>query len=80
MIVFVLLLLLLFCYRSIQTFPFICSIISSSKYLVTLIESLRPFRRRVLTTKSLASACMGDGSSGRSTTLSSNGSPGMIAQ
>jgi hypothetical protein len=48
---------------------------SSSRYFDTAIWSPRPLRRRVLRTRSLASACPDAGSSGRSLMLVSVGSP-----
>ena len=52
----------------------------SSKNFCTLTSSLIPFRLLVFTMNSLASACTGLGSSGRSTMLRSSGSPGTTAQ
>jgi hypothetical protein len=50
---------------------------SSSRYFDTAIWSPSPFRRRVFSTRSRASACPEAGSSGRSLILESVGSPGV---
>lgn len=48
---------------------------TASRNFATLTWSFRPFRLRVLSTKSRANACAGAGSSGRSWIVLSSGSP-----
>ena len=57
-----------------------CSLIASSKNLLTVTSSDNPFRRRVFTRNSRAKCCGGLGSNGCRTMLLSNGSPGTRAQ